>query len=188
MLLGKGVAPGPNDEDILPLKVGAKVLVTGPTANNMNYLNGGWTWTWQGDDEQYHPDNKQPILEAVQSTLAGTTSYSPGVTINEEVDINAAVQAAADVDVIVACLGESTYTEKPGDITDMRIEQVQINLIDALAETGKPNTRPGKRPRFRSRFPGSKRVGKQGRFRWLRAQKSWCRSDESSCRHRGSPW
>ena len=128
-----------NENNVLPLAIGRKVLVTGPTADNLNYLNGGWTWTWQGNDAKYHPEGKQTIQAAITEKMgASSVTYVPGVAIDEVIDIEAAVKAARDADVIVACLGESTYTEKPGDITNMRIEQAQVDLMDALAETGKP--------------------------------------------------
>ena len=128
-----------NENDVLPLKIGSKVLVTGPTADNLNYLNGGWTWTWQGDDAQYHPEGKQTIVEAIKSTLGeSSVTYVPGTAIDSVIDIDAAVQAAANVDVIIACIGEATYTEKPGDIPSLDMHKEQADLVRALSKTGKP--------------------------------------------------
>jgi len=128
-----------NKESILPLSIGKKILVTGPTANSLNYLNGGWTWTWQGDDPRYHPEEKQTIVESLREKYGESSiEYVQGCRIDAAIDIDAAVKAAGNVDVIVACLGEANYTEKPGDINNIAIDPVQVELIHALKETGKP--------------------------------------------------
>ena len=128
-----------NENNVLPLKIGTRALVTGPTANSLNYLNGGWTWTWQGDQAQYHPEGKHTILEALTAKLGqASVTYVEGASVNEEIDIQAAVDAAANVDVIIACIGEATYTEKPGDIPSLDLPEAQRDLVKALAATGKP--------------------------------------------------
>ena len=92
-----------------------------------------------GDDITLHPDGKMTILAALREKLGeDSLKYVPGTEIESVIDIEAAVEAAKDVDVIVACLGEDTYTEMPGDIHDIEIAQEQIQLIKALAQTGKP--------------------------------------------------
>ena len=133
-----------NKNQILPLSANAKILVTGPNANSMRTLNGGWTYSWQGEKVDEFAGKYNTILEAIKKHASNVT-YVPGVeykmdgTYNEEqnVDIDAAVKAAADVDAIVLCLGENTYTEKPGDLNDLYISDNQTALAKALAATGK---------------------------------------------------
>jgi beta-glucosidase len=128
-----------NENDILPLSKSKKVLVTGPCANKLSVLNGGWTITWQGDNEALYPHEKSTILEAVQDKAgASSVEYIEGVTFDEELDIPRAVTAASRVDVIVACLGEPAYCETPGNIDDLTISVPQIRLMQELAKTGKP--------------------------------------------------
>jgi beta-glucosidase len=128
-----------NENNILPLGKDKKVLVTGPTANKLSLLNGGWTITWQGDNEALYPQEKSTILEAIQDKV-GTSSveYIEAVTFDKELDIPAAVSAANNVDVIIACLGEPTYCETPGNIDDLTLSAPQIRLVQELAGTGKP--------------------------------------------------
>jgi beta-glucosidase len=128
-----------NEEQILPLQKGAKVLVTGPTANNLACLNGGWTGTWQGNDPKYFTPGKMTILEAIQAKVGNNkVSYAEGAAFDKAIDIAAAVDAAKKVDVIIACVGELSYTEMVGSIEDMHLPAVQLELIQALAQTGKP--------------------------------------------------
>jgi beta-glucosidase len=128
-----------NKNNILPLSKDKKVLVTGPSANKLSLLNGGWTITWQGDNEALYPQEKSTILEAIQDKV-GTSNveYIEGVTFDEEVDIPRVVSAAGGADVIVACLGEATYCETPGNIDDLTLSTPQIRLMQELAKTGKP--------------------------------------------------
>ena len=128
-----------NENDTLPLSKSRKVLVTGPCANKLSVLNGGWTITWQGDNEALYPHEKSTILEAIQDKV-GTSrvEYIEGVTFDEELDISRAVSAAGRADVIVACLGEPTYCETPGNIDDLMLTAPQIRLVQELARTGKP--------------------------------------------------
>jgi beta-glucosidase len=128
-----------NENNILPLSKDKKVLVTGPSANKLSLLNGGWTITWQGDNEALYPKDKSTILEAIQNK-AGTNrvEYVEGVTFDKEVDVSKAVSAAGSADVIVACVGEPTYCETPGNIDDLTLSAPQIRLIQELAGTGKP--------------------------------------------------
>ena len=128
-----------NENDTLPLSKSRKVLVTGPCANKLSVLNGGWTITWQGDNEALYPHEKSTILEAIQDKV-GTSrvEYIEGVTFDEELDISRAVSAAGRADVIVACLGELAYCETPGNIDDLMLTAPQIHLVQELARTGKP--------------------------------------------------
>lgn len=136
-----------NVNNLLPLAKGKKILVTGPNANTMRALNGGWTYTWQGSnaDALYEPYNT--IYEALSNKYGKeNVTLKEGVTYNEkgqywqenEPDYASAVAAAADVDVIVACIGENSYTETPGNLDDLWLSANQRQLVKELAKTGKP--------------------------------------------------
>jgi beta-glucosidase len=128
-----------NDGRMLPLAKDRKVLVTGPCANKLSVLNGGWTITWQGDREDLYPKEKDTILEAIRKKLGqGNVSYVEAVTFDKDVDIAGAVTAARSVDAIIACVGEPTYCETPGNIVDLTMTEPQLKLVKALAGTGKP--------------------------------------------------
>ncbi|MBX2873101.1 MAG: glycoside hydrolase family 3 C-terminal domain-containing protein [Saprospiraceae bacterium] len=127
-----------NEEANLPLQEAQKVLLCGPAADTLRSLNGGWTYSWQGEltDEQSLP--YATVRGALQAQLGDRLKYEKAVSFSGEMDIAAAVKAAKDVDVIVTCLGESSYTEFYGNIDDLRLDQAQIDLVKALATTGKP--------------------------------------------------
>ncbi|MDT7603268.1 MAG: beta-glucosidase [Acidobacteriota bacterium] len=137
-----------NDGALLPLARDRKVLVTGPTANSLLSLNNGWTYVWQGSEESLYPKDRPTILQALEGKLGKNLSYAPGTRItrppgsqtdaNEEVDIPAAVRAARDADVVVVCLGEGSYAETPGNITDLTLPEAQLRLAQAIEATGKP--------------------------------------------------
>jgi len=128
-----------NDGDLLPLAKDRKVLVTGPTANKLSVLNSGWTFTWQGDKEELYPQDKNTILDAIRTKIGeANVTYVDAVAFDKEIDIARAVEAAAGVDVIVACIGEPAYCETPGNIDDLTMSGPQLNLVEALAKTGKP--------------------------------------------------
>ena len=132
---------------ILPLKAGLKLLVTGPNANQMRCLNGGWTYTWQGKNAEDLSEPYNTIYEALSNRFgAANVILEQGVTYNEKgaywkenkPEIEKAVRAAARADVIVACIGENSYCETPGNLTDLTLSENQRNLVKALAKTGKP--------------------------------------------------
>jgi len=136
-----------NKNNTLPLKKGAKVLVTGPNANSMRTLNGGWTYTWQGDKTDEYGSKYNTILEALQKKFGtGNVVYSQGVTYKAKgqyfedtiLNIDAAVKAAASVDYVLLCVGENSYTETPGNLNDLTLSDNQIALANALYKTGKP--------------------------------------------------
>ena len=136
-----------NEGNILPLHAGKKILLTGPNANQMRCLNGGWSYTWQGHRTDEFANKYNTIYEAFCNTFGKeNVILQQGVTYNEkgkyweenEPDIMRAVAAAKDVDVIVACIGENSYTETPGNLTDLWLSDNQRNLVKALAQTGKP--------------------------------------------------
>ena len=136
-----------NNGGVLPLKPGAKLLVTGPNANSMRTLNGGWSYTWQGDADRY-ASGFRTILGGLKAVYGeNNVIYEPGVTYNMESDdwqeentpdIGAAVRAAAGADVIIACVGENSYCETPGNIDDLNLSSSQKQLVKELAATGKP--------------------------------------------------
>lgn len=136
-----------NTDQILPLAKGKKILVTGPNANSMRTLNGGWSYSWQGDKADMCAEEYNTILEAfVNKFGAENVIYEPGVTYKQgglyweenTPDIKKAVEAAADADYIVACIGENSYCETPGNLTDLDLSVNQSDLVKALAATGKP--------------------------------------------------
>lgn len=135
------------NENVLPLSKGVKVLVTGPNANSMRTLNGGWSYSWQGEKTEEFAQKYNTILEAVTSKFGKeNVLYEAGVEYNmkgvyhEEImgDFNAVQQKAAQADYIVACIGENSYTEKPGDLQDLYLSENQENLVRELAKSGKP--------------------------------------------------
>jgi beta-glucosidase len=128
-----------NTNNILPLKKDAKVLVTGPAANTMRALDGGWSYTWQGDFSDKFAADKNTILKAITQKIGkDNVDYQPGTTFTDVVDIEATVAAAKKADVIVLCLGEPSYAENPGNINDLNLPAAQTQLANELAKTGKP--------------------------------------------------
>lgn len=128
-----------NEEKALPLKAGQKILVTGPTAHSLRSQNGGWTYSWQGEltDEQDLPF--PTVVDALRNELgADNVVFSEGTTFNESVNLADTIEAAAAVDAIVVCLGETSYCEFYGNIDDLCLDQAQGDLVEALAKTGKP--------------------------------------------------
>ena len=136
-----------NVDNLLPLAKGAKLLVTGPNANSMRTLNGGWSYSWQGDKADACAADYNTILEALTAKFgAENVTYEAGVTYKEggswweenAPEIEKAVAAAEGVDCIVACIGENSYCETPGNLTDLTLSENQTELVKALARTGKP--------------------------------------------------
>ena len=143
-----------NTNNILPLAKTTKVLVTGPTSDSLISLNNGWSYVWQGSEESLYPKDRPTIRKAIEEKVgasnvtfvqgtkitrpAGSTSNNTPTDKEEEVDIAAAVSAAQNVDVIVLALGEGSYCETPGNVTDLTIGEPQIKLAEALKATGKP--------------------------------------------------
>ena len=136
-----------NEGNILPLQHGKKILLTGPNANQMRCLDGGWSYTWQGHRADEFAGKYNTIYEAFCNEYGKeNVILNQGVTYNEkgkyweenEPQIQGAVAAAKDADVIVACIGENSYTETPGNLTDLWLSENQRNLVKELAKTGKP--------------------------------------------------
>lgn len=136
-----------NEDNVLPISADKKILVVGPNANSMRTLNGGWSYTWQGDADKF-ASQYNTIFEALQKVYGEkNVSYVAGVNYNmasrkwdkeTDIDINAAVRAARKADIIVACIGENTYCETPGNINDLNLSSNQKELVKSLAKTGKP--------------------------------------------------
>ena len=132
---------------VLPLAKGKKILLTGPNANQMRCLDGGWSYTWQGHRADEFAGKYNTIYEAFCNQYGKeNVVLNQGVTYNEtgkyweenEPQIQGAFDAAKNVDVIVACIGENSYTETPGNLTDLWLSENQRNLVKELAKTGKP--------------------------------------------------
>ncbi|HXS57393.1 MAG TPA: glycoside hydrolase family 3 N-terminal domain-containing protein [Hanamia sp.] len=137
-----------NENNILPISKTAKILVAGPNANSMRCLNGGWSYTWQGEKTDFYAKQYNTILEAVTNKFGkDNVKYAQGVSYNQAwgkfnedtlKDVDAAVKAAADVDYILLCIGENSYTETPGNIDDMNLSPNQMAFAQAMIKTGKP--------------------------------------------------
>ncbi len=135
------------NDGILPLAKGKKILLTGPNANQMRCLHGGWSYTWQGSKAEDLSEKYNTIYEALCNKYGKENIIlEQGVTYNEDgayydenaPEIEKAVAAAAQADVIIAAIGENSYTETPGNLTDLWLSQNQRDLVKALAKTGKP--------------------------------------------------
>ena len=135
------------NDGVLPLNKSTRILITGPNANSMRTLNGGWSYTWQGDEAE-KPEftaKYNTIYEAMAQKFSNV-NYVPGIEYDlftrnwehEDVEISPVVRAAKDADVIVVCVGENTYCETPGNITDLALSGNQQELVKACAATGKP--------------------------------------------------
>jgi len=136
-----------NEGNLLPLAKGKKILLTGPNANQMRCLHGGWSYTWQGSNAEDLAAKYNTIYEAMcQKYGQENIILEQGVTYNEHgqyfeenaPQIDKAVAAAAGADIIVACIGENSYTETPGNLNDLWLSENQRNLVKELAKTGKP--------------------------------------------------
>ena len=134
-----------NEENILPLKKNTKILVTGPNANTMRTLNGAWTYSWQGEKTPEYAQEYNTIFEALQQKgKKNNITYVPGVSYKMDGkyyeqapdQLEKAVAEAKKADVVILCLGENTYTEKPGDLNDLYLNEHQIALAKKVAATG----------------------------------------------------
>lgn len=134
-----------NEGNILPLNGTEKILVTGPNANSMRTLNGGWSYTWQGDADSFASDHNT-ILEAIRNRFPNV-KYVPAIEYDQDwgeweaervTGIAEAVAAARTCDVVIACVGENSYCETPGNMDDLNLSANQKELVKALAATGKP--------------------------------------------------
>src|SRR5690554_361029 len=136
-----------NEDNILPLSSNSRILVTGPNANSMRTLNGGWSYSWQGEKTEEFAQQYNTILEAMQNKFgAANVIYEPGVTYKMDgqyfeenaPEIEKAVRAASSADYIVLCIGENSYCETPGNLDELTLSENQTNLALTLQKTGKP--------------------------------------------------
>lgn len=132
------------NEGVLPLKGTERILVCGPNSNSLRTLNGGWSYTWQGSADDYVPQYNT-IKEALEKRFPGKVKWVQGVIYEGSdwqndviVDLQQAVRAARDADVVVCCVGENSYCETPGNIDDLNLSANQKELVKAIAATGKP--------------------------------------------------
>jgi beta-glucosidase len=130
-----------NQDNVLPLSKTAKVLVAGPSAQSISALNGCWSYTWQGRDEEWYPADSKTILQAITDKLgAGNVTTTTGKGFDNKLNYDAATltSAASNADVIVLCLGENAYAESPGNTRELALPDDQLALAKAAAATGKP--------------------------------------------------
>ena len=143
-----------NKKGILPLSKDKKVLVTGPTADSLISLNNGWTYVWQGSEESLYPKDKLTIQQAIAQKVGsgnfefvqgtkiirpkGSPANTTPTSVDQQVNVSAAIKAARNADVVVLCLGEGSYTETPGNITDLTLPETQLRFAEAILATGKP--------------------------------------------------
>jgi beta-glucosidase len=143
-----------NDNNILPLAKDKKVLVTGPTADSLISLNNGWTYVWQGSETALYPKDKPTIQRAIEEKIGkdnftfvqgtqivrkpNSTSNNNPTNVDEAVNIEKAVEEAKKAEVVVLCLGEGSYTENPGDISDLTLPEIQLKFAEAIIAVGKP--------------------------------------------------
>jgi beta-glucosidase len=134
------------NDGLLPLSKGTSVLVTGPNADSMRCLNGGWSYNWMGDAPRRFTSRYRTVVRAIERVNPNATVYKPGVSYadggryweDRDVGISEAVDSAKGVDVVVVVVGENSYTEKPGDLTDLMLSPNQILLVKSLVAAGKP--------------------------------------------------
>jgi beta-glucosidase len=127
-----------NETNILPISKSAKVLVAGPAAQSISALNGCWSYTWQGKDEQWYPADSKTILQSITAKIGAanvTTTTGKGFDNPKNFDAAALSTAAAGADVIILCLGENAYAESPGNIADLALDENQVALAKAAAAT-----------------------------------------------------
>jgi beta-glucosidase len=128
-----------NEGGILPLAKTSRVLVTGPTADYVPSMYGGWSYTWQGSDTAMYPKNVKSLLAAVRDQVgAANVTYVPGASFTDTLDIAAAVAAARTAQVAIVAIGEGAYAETPGNIDDLTLSASQVRLARAIEATGTP--------------------------------------------------
>lgn len=127
-----------NEGGVLPIAEGSKILVTGPTSDDLVPLHGSWTYSWQGHERGWYPE-LPTVADALRKRFGeGSVVHHAGTSYSEDIDTAAAVEAASDADVVVLCLGENPGTERPGDLTDLNLDRAQLDLAEELIGTGKP--------------------------------------------------
>ncbi|MEQ1529026.1 MAG: glycoside hydrolase family 3 N-terminal domain-containing protein [Methylococcales bacterium] len=127
-----------NANNILPLKKDSHILVTGPTADLLSVMNGGWTITWQGDEESLYPKDKPTLLTAIQKKTSGQVTFIGSKNFSDKIDVQQVLEQVANHDVVILSLGEKPYTETMGNIPSLQLNQDQLDLAHAVLATGKP--------------------------------------------------
>ncbi len=130
-----------NQNNILPLSKNTKVLVAGPSAQSISALNGCWSYTWQGKEDQWYPTDSKTIYQAIKDKVGAAniiTTSGKGFDNSMNYDIAALTNAAANADVIILCIGENAYAESPGNTPDLALDKNQVDLVNAAYLTGKP--------------------------------------------------
>lgn len=126
------------NDGLLPLDKSKKYLVTGPTSDLMKVMNGGWTLTWQGEDESLYPKEKHTLKEALINKLGNNILFSQGADLGKEVNLDETLEMVKNVDAIILCLGEKTYCEGKGSINDLNLAEHQIKFAEKITSLGKP--------------------------------------------------
>ena len=130
-----------NQNNVLPLSKNVKVLVAGPSAQSISALNGCWSYTWQGKEEQWYPTDSKTILQAITDKLGSAnviTTTGKGFDNSLNYDTTKIAASASAVDVIILCVGENAYAESPGNTRELALPDEQLALAKAAAATGKP--------------------------------------------------
>lgn len=127
-----------NSDNTLPLKIKQKILVCGPTSDEMNFLNGPWTYTWQGNEEKYYPEDKHTVREAIQAIGDKNVEWIKGTELTTSIDIDAALKIAKKSEAIIVCVGEQHGVEEEGNINNYMLPTVQYDLVKELAKLNKP--------------------------------------------------
>jgi beta-glucosidase len=130
-----------NKNNILPLAKNMKVLVAGPSAQSLSALNGCWSYTWQGNNEQWYPADNKTILQAIKDKIGAanvTTTTMKGFNATENYNVASLKSAAEKADVIIMCIGEEAYAESPGNTRELALPDEQVELVKAAQLTGKP--------------------------------------------------
>ena len=124
------------NNDILPLNASAKFLVAGPTSDNLIFLNGAWTHTWQGMDTSFNTQGCKTIVQAFQDKYGTNCIFSKGVELFKEREVEQSrfvsledyIKKLDEVETVVLCLGELPSTEKPGDLRSLNLDSKQLEL------------------------------------------------------------
>lgn len=128
-----------NNKNVLPLSKDTRILITGPAANLLSVMNGGWSYIWQGNEETLYPENENTVLEAVTKKIGEKNVNYVEVSDFTKLDnISEVLKAAEASDVILACLGEPAYCESPGSINNLILDESQLKLVEELSKSGKP--------------------------------------------------
>lgn len=128
-----------NENEILPLSRDRKILITGPSANLLSVMNGGWTITWQGNEEKLYPKDKKTVLEAIKDKVGkNRVQYVEGISFGKEINIKKAVSEAKKSVAVILCLGENAYCESPGNIDDLTLDEIQLKFAKEIINAGKP--------------------------------------------------